>query len=118
MSREPKEPKRTEANGAARAARDATSAAQKSIRRANRGNADVCDYDSIDAALLHRAIVAVSKRGCAIQFGYTRDGGAYSIRIVGDGDPYNEYVRPTEDVEQYFTGLCLDFEDGSTHASV
>lgn len=81
----------------------------KRIRRDHRGSADVADFGSIEASLLVRAISAVSSRGCAIQLGYTRDGGAYRFRIVGDGEPYDEYVRPSEDVEEYLNGLILDF---------
>jgi len=80
------------------------------IRRKNRGNDfDVADWDSVPAELLRSVIAAVTGRNCAVQFGYTRDGGAYVIRIVGDGEPYNEYVRPTEDVAVYLQGLQEDF---------
>lgn len=45
-----------------------------------------------------------------MQFGYTRDGGSYAIRVVGDGDPYTEFIKPTEDVLLALTGLAEDFE--------
>lgn len=82
----------------------------KRIRNRNRGkNGETADYAAISPELLGRLVAAVTVRECAIQFGYTRDGGAYCIRIVGDGDPYNEYVRPTEDVEAHIEGIIQDF---------
>lgn len=87
----------------------------RQIRGRNRGQeyVEVADWGSVAPGLLADAIAAVSNRKCAIQFGYTRDGGAYYIRIVGDGDPYNEFVRPTEDIEKHLQGLILDFGDMS-----
>jgi len=92
--------------------RDASAEVNKRIRGQNRkaGDFEVVDWSGCDGALLQRVIAAVCKRSCAIQFGYTRDGGAYVIRIVGDGEPYNEYVRATEEIDVYLTGLALDFE--------
>lgn len=94
--------------------RAAASDANKRIRRKNRGNDfEDADYSSVSSDKLQSAIHAVTKRGCAIQFSYTRDGGAYCVRLVGDGDPYNEYVRPTEDFDLYLDGLIEDFEPGN-----
>lgn len=83
----------------------------KRIRSRNRGEGgDTADWASIKPQVLADVIQAVSLRGCAIQFGYTRDGGAYCIRIVGDGEAYNEYMRPTEDVEKHIVGITGDFQ--------
>lgn len=80
------------------------------IRRKNRGEGfESADWLEADSGLVQQAIHSVARRGCAIQFSYTRDGGAFCIRIVGDGEPYNEYVRPTENVNLYLTGLIEDF---------
>lgn len=83
----------------------------KRIRSKNRGEGgDTADWASLKPQVLADVIKAVTVRGCAIQFGYTQDGGAYCIRIVGDGDAYNEYVRPTEDVEKHILGIVEDFK--------
>lgn len=82
----------------------------KRIRRDKRGKADEADWGTANAELVLQVVSNVSNRGCAIQFGLTRDGGAFVIRIVGDGDPYNEYIRPSENVDLYLEGLRLDFE--------
>lgn len=52
-----------------------------------------------DPLLLQALIAAVTEQGGAVRFGYSRDGGAYSIGILGDGDPYTEWVRPNEDLD-------------------
>lgn len=90
-------------------AREDSKPTQRRYRNQSRGNGEVADYATIDAIALLQAISAVCARGCAIRLGYTRDGGAYAIGIVGDGEPYTEYVRPTEDVALYLRSLAEDF---------
>lgn len=81
------------------------------IRGKNRkeGTFESAEWSACDPQLLQDTITAVTKRGCAIQLGLTRDGGVFVIRIVGDGEPYNEYVRPNENIDVHLTGLKLDF---------
>lgn len=90
-------------------ARDASAPPQRRIRNQSRGSGETADFGTLDAQKVLAVIATLAGRGCAIQFGYTRDGGAYSFRIVGDGEPYNEYVRPTESVDLYLDSLLLDF---------
>ena len=91
------------------AARAAIAAQQNRSRRQRRGTGEVADWSNSEPSDLHRAICSVTGSGCAIQFGYTKDGGSLVIRIVGDGEPYNEYVRPTEDISLYLQSLIADF---------
>ncbi len=91
------------------AAREKIAAAQRAHRRRSRGNGDTADWSNADVGSLADAIVAVCGAGCAIQFGYTKDGSAFVVRIVGDGEPFNEYVRPTEDVDLYLKSLTMDY---------
>jgi len=79
---------------------------QPSTRRVRRNAGDVADWGGVDATLLVDAIQTVTKRGGALRFSYTRDGGAYCIGILGDGDPYNEYVKPSEDIDEYLRNLA------------
>lgn len=103
--------KRPEDNSpAGNAARASIANQQRANRRRNRGSGETADWSNADSALLHRVVCNVAGIGAAIQFGYTRDGGSLVIRIVGDGEPYNEYVRPTEDLDQYLTALAADYE--------
>ena len=90
--------------------RDGGKQSRNRIRSATRGNAGTADWASIPPELLLRVISAVTRRQCAIQFGYTRDGGNYSIRIVGDGEPYNEYPEGISAIEQLLVSICDDFE--------
>lgn len=110
MTEKKKTPKKVPA-----ASREEAAKENRQIRGRNRGEeyVEVADWGSVAPGLLAEAIAVVSNRKCAIQFGYTRDGGAYYIRVVGDGEPYNEFVRPTEDIEKHLQGLILDFGDMS-----
>jgi len=92
--------------------RQANDVPQRRIRNANRGNAENAEWSNANPTLLADTIAKVAGRGCAIQMGYTKDFGAYVIRIVGDGEAYNEYVRPSEDINLYLEGLRDDFTNG------
>lgn len=94
---------------AGNAARAAIAAQQREHRRRNRGTTDRADWSTANPDTLLRTICSVVNAGCAIQLGYTRDGGSFVIRIVGDGEPFNEFVRPTEDLELYLKSLELDY---------
>lgn len=92
------------------AARESIARQQREHRRRNRGNGEQADWATADASLLLECICRLSILGGALQFGYTRDGSAFAIRILGDGEPYTEYVRPAEDVNAYLRALSVDFE--------
>lgn len=92
--------------------RHAESAAkQRAERRRNRGSADQADWSSANAALLHRLIISASRVGAAVQFGLTRDGGAFRIRVLDGGESDDVYVRPTEDIDIALETLAIDFEE-------
>lgn len=93
------------------AAREAIAKAQREHRRRNRGAVDAADWGSADAQCISSAISAVSQHGFAIRFGYTRDGGAFAIGIVGDGEAYTDYVRPSENIDVYLEGLAQDYRE-------
>lgn len=78
-------------------------------RRQQRASGEIADWATADAALVLETIANVSSAGGAIRFGYTRDGGAYAIGIYGSGEPFTEYVRPSEDINYYLQGLIEDF---------
>jgi len=71
--------------------------------------AEGADWTNAEAAVVVEAIATVGYRGGALRFGYTSDGGAYSIGIYGDGDPYTHYVRPGEDITQVLRELIEYF---------
>jgi hypothetical protein len=68
------------------------------------------DWASCDGALLARAVGAIARMGGALRLGYTRDGGAYAVGIYGDGEPFTEYVPPSDDIEVYLKGIIEDYE--------
>lgn len=71
---------------------------------------DVADYESWSEGSLKRAIVAASRTGGALRFGYTSDGGAYAIGIYGDGAPYTHYVKPGDDSDAVCEDIVELFE--------
>jgi hypothetical protein len=107
MANEKKESKRTD-NGSSNTDK------QRSARRRNRGNGEKADWGAASAELVLRLVVSVAKIGGAVQFGYTQSGDSFVIRVLGDGEPFNEYLRSTEDVDLWLTGFCLDYEEDGT----
>jgi hypothetical protein len=55
-------------------------------------------------------VTTLASTGGAIRFGYTSDGGAYAIGIYGDGEPYTDYVKPAEDINEYLKDLADSWE--------
>lgn len=88
--------------------RDLSKAEQLRLRRLNRGNGDVADWGAVDGSVLVMAVEACTKHGYAITLGYTREGSAYTIRVLGDDSFETEYVRPTEDINLYLQNLAED----------
>lgn len=46
-------------------------------------------------------ICAVGSAGGAVRFGYTKTGDALAVGYLGDGQPYTDFLRPTDDVDEY-----------------
>lgn len=88
---------------------DDRDAQQRRERRRNRGSGERAEWGNADSAKVLAAISACTRHGYAIRFGYTKDGGAYAIGIIGDGEPFTEFVRPTEDINLYLDGVILDY---------
>lgn len=77
----------------------------------NRRGGVTADWANATAENLRTAIQSASARHGALRFGYTSDGGAYSIGIYGDGEPYTEYIRPSDDIDQFLCDLAQYFDD-------
>lgn len=65
----------------------------------------LCDWGSVDAALLVEVLDAVTADGGALRLGYTRDRGAFAIGIYGDGEPYTDYVSASDGIDEYLRDL-------------
>jgi hypothetical protein len=89
--------------------RDTAKTANARRRREQRHTGSVLDLDSIDANALKRAILELLKREVGVTFGVTRDGGALSVTLLDNGENVREYVRATEDINLYLSGLADDF---------
>lgn len=86
-------------------------AATKRKRRSNPVAGGVpADWNGVDGDLLRRAVACIARDGGALRLGYTRDGGAYALGIYGDGEPFTEYVPPSDDIDEYLRGLVEDYE--------
>lgn len=80
-------------------------------RGVRRQGASTADWASVGADAIRRAITAAAVCGGALRFGYSRDGGAYAVGIYGDGDPYTEFVRPSDDIEGFLEDVIALFDD-------
>lgn len=90
-------------------------APQRQSRRRNRNNGEKADWGAASAELVLRLIVSVAKIGGAVQFGYTQSTDSFVIRVLGDGEPFNEYLRSSEEVDLWLEGFILDYElDGTS----
>lgn len=72
---------------------------------------ETADWGGVDADQLRRTVAAVTRTGDAIRLGYTRDGGAYSIALLHQGENNTEYVGPSEDIDGHLKGIEDDYTD-------
>jgi len=94
-----------------RLAEQKKSAAKERAFRSKLAVTVTADWDRADAEQLRSTIGAVARAGGALRLGCTRDGGAYSVGIYGDGpEAYTEYVRPNEDLDEFLRDLEQVFE--------
>jgi hypothetical protein len=64
------------------------------------------DWENVPADAIRDCIVQISRMGGAVRFGYSRDGGAYSIGVYGlEPSPFTDYLRPGDDVQAYLDTL-------------
>lgn len=78
-------------------------------RRQKAQAGEPADWGSADAGLLHAVIAAITARGGAVRFGYSRDGAAYSVGVYLGAERFTEYIRPQEDINDYLKNLAIDF---------
>ena len=71
----------------------------------------VADWAEVNASAMRDLAAALSMRGGAVRYGYTRDGGAYAIGIYMGGEHETLYVRPGEDIDSYLASLVEDLRD-------
>jgi len=76
-------------------------------RVGTQSNGEPVDWMQADGQLLLHAVATVAYKGGALRFGYTRDGGAITVGVYGDGDPYTDYLKPGDDINDYLRKLTL-----------
>jgi hypothetical protein len=86
-------------------------AARREERRKARGQVDIADWTSADPGGIQGLIAAVTRANGLCSFGYTRDGGTYTVTIILDGDKSTDYCRPTENIDEFLANLTNDFSD-------
>lgn len=59
------------------------------------------DWLRINMELMHAVIGVATKDDGAIRFGYSRDGGAYSVALYMGGTPDTSYYHSDEEVSDY-----------------
>lgn len=67
-------------------------------------------WRDVTPGVLIDTIQTVALAGGAIRLGYTRDGGAISIGVYGDGDPYTVYVSPRDSLEDTLRSVRDGFD--------
>jgi hypothetical protein len=84
-----------------------------SFRRPKDGveHSSYADWSECNAELLMRLIAKAGSKRAALRFGYTRDGGAYSVGVYAGSTYFTDYIRPTEDINSYMAALLESFED-------
>lgn len=83
------------------------------FKRPNMGeqNGNVADWTTANPKLFLELVATAGSKGAALRFGYTRDGGAYSIGVYLGADYFTDYVRPSEDVDTYLETLLESFRE-------
>ena len=67
------------------------------------------DYSTATPGWIVAAIVAVTNAGGAIQFGYSRDGGVYTVVILLNGEIEKNYVKQSEGIDVFCEELHSAF---------
>lgn len=72
------------------------------------------DTSTIVTQEFRDALEIALQEGGAIRLGLTRDGGALAVGIYGLGsEPSTEYIRPTDDIGQFWRDLLATFKGSS-----
>lgn len=69
----------------------------RNVKDQESGN--VADWGTVTGKVLVDLVQVVSSAGGAVRFGYTRDGGAYSVGIYLDDDRETFYFKPADDLD-------------------
>lgn len=68
------------------------------------------DWSSADPRWVAGVVHVVTRVGGAVSFGYSRDGGAYSLSIMLDGDRETLWFNGGADIDTELEGVYATFE--------
>jgi hypothetical protein len=71
----------------------------------------IADWENANAELLRKLIATAGRKHSALRFGYTRDGGAYSVGVYAGTEYFTDYIRPSEEIDLYLQELLESFEE-------
>lgn len=70
------------------------------------GGKGMADWDTVNPAWLHAVVVRMSRIGGAATFGVSRDGGAYMLTLLLDGDRQVLWFNGDADVNAELENAC------------
>ncbi len=74
--------------------------------------AEMPDWGRIDGDVLRSFVEHVTRDDGAAMFGYTRDGGAYSIKVYAGGEPVKYFVHNDAEVYEVMQNVCRTIDEG------
>lgn len=86
-------------------------AATKALPPAARKGDGVADWHNANPEIVLRLVCVVSVQGGAVRYGYTRDGGAYSIGIYLGDDSQTYYCNEKDGIDATVKDLISYFEE-------
>lgn len=86
----------------------------KQLLGGNGQHSGKADWSSADPRWLAGVIHAVTRVGGAVSFGYSRDGGAYSLSIMLDGDRETLWFNGGADIDTELEAVFSTFETAVT----
>lgn len=66
------------------------------------------DWGRIDPELIWKLIQRCTADDGAVMFGYSRDGGAYSLKVYAGGEPEKAYLHSDTEMVDFITYLLED----------
>lgn len=93
-------------NGAAK-----QSTGKKRIGQSPEVGGSAADWRNANPDILVWFVELATRDDCAVRFGYSRDGGAYSLGIYADGTSQTLYLSGKEDVNDWLTRLGREVEE-------
>ena len=86
-------------------------AAKKALPTNQRAGSSVADWSNASPNLVHQLVCIVGVAGGAVRFGYTRDGGAYSIGLYLGDDSKTYYCNEADGIDEQLNFLIEELRD-------